>query len=213
MSALTQLFSRNLNAFKGSEGRALNNLFLGGPEGGAGTCPTSKASVVEHGNDLTGRRTIITLAGTTVTLTDDAGNGQYGGVKLYDFPLGLIHVKSCIVSGILTAGVTGTFIDNYDGFVGIGTITATTGATLTSTEQDIMQTTAISAGASDKLGVVSAFSTAAVLTESGARHLNGTATAIDAFLNFLVTDDATHTSGTATFAGKVIINWTNEGIL
>ncbi len=211
MSALTALLVRNFNVFNGGEGRALSNLFLGGPEGGAGTCPTSNASVVEHGNDLVGRRTEITLSGTTITITDDAGVAQYGGVKIYDFPLGLINVKSVIVSGLLTAGVTGTIIDNWDGDVAVGTVTATTGSTLTSTEADILPSTAVSAGASDKIGVVTAFPVPTALTESGARWLNGTATAIDAFLNFLIDDDATHTTGTATFAGKVIINWTNEG--
>ena len=43
------------------------------------------------------------------------------------------------------------------------------------------------------------------LTESGGRWLDGTATAKDLFLNLVVDDDASHTSGTGTFTGTVTI--------
>lgn len=155
--------------------------------------------------------TVLTCTATPVTITDDAGVAQYGGVKVYDFPSGLICVLGAVVSGELTAGVTGTIIDNWDGDVSLGTETATTGATLTGTEADIMQSVAVSAGAADKIGVVDAVSAAAALTESGARWIDGTTTAADVFLNFLIDDDATHTAGTAAFTGKVTLTWINLG--
>lgn len=179
---------------------------------GAGAKASASLSVTEYGDGVL-HKTVLETSGLTVTISDDAGVAQYGGVKVYDFPLGAICVVGCVVSGTLTAGVTGTITDNWDGDVALGTVTATTGATLTSTEADIMASTAVSAGASDKIGVVSAKSVATVLTESGARWLDGTATAKDMYLNFVIDDSATHTAGTATFVGKIEFIWMNIGTL
>lgn len=170
-----------------------------------GASPITSATAYEYGN--VARQTVIECNAVPVTITDDAGVAQYGGVKIYGFPEGMVLIKGAQVNGILTAGVTGTIIDNWDGDVALGTVTATTGATLTGTEANIMPSVSVSAGASDKLGVVDAVSVATALTESGARWLDGTATAIDMYLNFVIDDDATHTSGTASFTGTVVFNW------
>lgn len=179
---------------------------------GVGAKNGATVQVAENGIGPT-HQTVLTCTATTVTISDDAGVAQYGGVKVYDLPLGHIATLGAVVSGILTAGVTGTIIDNWDGDVALGTATATTGATLTGTEADIMQSVAVSAGASDKDGVVQAKSIATALTESGARWLDGTGTAKDVFLNFVIDDDATHTAGTATFTGTITLTWINLGTL
>lgn len=179
---------------------------------GVGAKNGSTVAAVEYGDGIL-HRTELTCTATTITITDDAGVAQYGGVKVYDFPLGAICVLGCVADGILTAGVTGTIIDNWDGDVALGTATATTGATLTGTEADIMQSVAVSAGAADKLGVVDAQSVATALTESGARWHDGTGTAKDMFLNFVIDDDATHTAGTATYTGTVEFIWMNIGTI
>lgn len=163
-------------------------------------------SAVERGNGIL-HKTILTCTATPVTISDDAGVAQYGGVKIYDFPAGMICTLGAVMSGSLTAGVTGTIINNWDGDCALGTATATTGNTLTGTEANILQSVAVSAGASDKIGVVDAVSVATALTESGARWLDGTDTAIDMYANFLIDDDATHTAGTATFTGTVTVTW------
>jgi len=172
---------------------------------GAGTVGVNTITAYEYGN--VAKKTVLECNGLVVTISDDAGVAQYGGVKAYDFPEGMLLIKGARVAGTLTAGTTGTIIDNWDGDVALGTVTATTGATLTGTEANIMQSVAVSAGASDKDGVVAAASVATALTESGARWLDGSTTAIDMFLNFVIDDDATHTAGTATFNGTVEINW------
>lgn len=169
-------------------------------------------TVAENGDSVI-HQTVLTCTALPVTISDDAAVAQYGGVQVYDFPLGLLNTLSAVVSGTLTAGVTGTIIDNWDGDVALGTVTATTGATLVSTEATIMQSVAVSAGASDKIGVVSASSVATALTESGARWIDGTATAADMFLNFVIDDDATHTAGTAAFTGTITVTWINGGVL
>jgi hypothetical protein len=166
----------------------------------------STVKVKEEGDDIW-HRTTLTCTATSITISDDAGVAQYGGVKVYDFPAGLIVTQAAVVTGTLTAGVTGTIIDNWDGDVSLGTATATTGATLTGTEADIMPSVAVSAGASDKLGVVDAVSVATALTEASERVFDGTATAKDLFLNFVIDDDATHTAGTATFTGTIVLVW------
>lgn len=179
---------------------------------GVGAKNGTSVTAVEYGDGVL-HKTVLTCTATPVTISDDAGVAQYGGVKIYDLPLGCIFTLGAVASGILTAGVTGTIIDNWDGDVALGTVTATTGATLVSTEADIMPSFAVSAGASDKLGVVSAMSVATQVTESAATHLDGTATAKDVFLNFVIDDDATHTAGTAAFTGVVTLSWMNMGTL
>lgn len=169
---------------------------------------SSVATVIAHeyGDDLA-RKTVLECSAVIVTISDDAGTAQYGGVQVYDFPQGMLLVKGVRISGILTAGTTGTIINNWDGDVAAGTVTATTGSTLTGTEANIMQSVAVSAGASDKDGVVTAASVATALTESGARWLDGSSTAINMFLNFVIDDETSHTAGTATFNGTIEFNW------
>lgn len=152
------------------------------------------------------RTTVLTLTATPITITDDAGTAQYGGVKIYDFPTGAICTMGGVVAGALTLGVTGTITDTWEGDVALGTATATTGATLTSTEADIIPSVAIAA-ATSKVAAIKAVPVATALTESGARWFDGTGTAKDLYLNFVIDDSATHTAGTGAFTGTVTLNW------
>jgi len=190
----------------GSLGNVLTSTVGVGAKNGTTVAVTEKGSGLLH-------QTVLTCTALPITITDDAGVAQYGGVKVYDLPLGAIVTVGAVVSGLLTAGVTGTIIDNWDGDVALGTATATTGATLTGTEADIIPSVAVSAGAADKIGVVSAVPVATALTESGARWFDGTGTAKDVFLNFVIDDDATHTAGTAAFTGVITLTWLNLGAL
>jgi hypothetical protein len=155
-------------------------------------------------------KTVLTCTALPITIADDAGVAQYGGVKVYDFPEGMLCTMGAVVSGSVTGGVTGTIIDTWSGAIALGTVTASTGATLVSTEADIMQSVAIAA-ATAKVAAIDAVSVATALTESGARWLDGTATAKDLFLNIAVADDASHTAGTVTFTGTVTITWLSLG--
>ena len=176
---------------------------------GVGAVAGTNVAVVEYGtNDI--HKTVITLTDEVITIADDAGVAQYGGKKIYDFPQGLLCTLGAVIDGQLTAGVTGTIIATWDGDVALGTATATTGATLTGTEADVLQSTATTTAVA-KVGVTDALSIATALTESGARWFDGTATAKDLYLNFVIDDDASHTAGTATFTGTVTIMWTIIG--
>ena len=172
-----------------------------GAKNGASVTASEKMGIMKH--------TRLTCIDTPITLTDDAGNGQYGGVKVYTFPEGLVNMAGAVVAGTFTT-LTGTFIATFASVVALGTVTATTGNTLTSTEADVMQSTA-NAAAVTNAAVVKAGNTATALTESGARWLDGTTTPVPVFLNFLVTDDVSHTSGTAKFTGTIDMYWFNLG--
>ncbi len=178
---------------------------------GVGSVPAAVATtVVATEKDGVIRKTKLTCTAVPITITDDAGVAQYGGVKLYEFPAGLLLTFGGVIDGALTAGVTGTIINTWNGDVALGTATATTGATLTGTEADILQSTATTQAVS-KVGVCDAITVATALTESGARWLDGTSTAKDLYLNFVIDDDATHTAGTATFTGTIEFLWTIIG--
>lgn len=146
-------------------------------------------------------RTVITLASTPVTLTDQPGVVLYGGVKIYDFPAGDIVVLGATAS--LTIAVGGNLIANADGDFGLGTATAGNDATLTGTEQNIIPSTSIPQLVASA-GAVSAVTTGTIAP------LDGTSSAIDLYANFLW-DDTDHNGGTMTASGTVTITWVNLG--
>jgi hypothetical protein len=167
-------------------------------------------AAAEYGDGVV-HKTVLTLTATPVTIADDAGVAQYGGTgKIYDFPEGLIMTLGAVIDGAVTLGTTGTIIATWAGGIALGTAAATTGATLVGTEADIMPEVDVAA-ATDSVATVDAVSAATALTESGARHLDGTATAKDMYLNLVVDDDASHTAGTGTFTGTVTVHWVNLG--
>lgn len=192
--------------------RKLVNLDQSSPIEEVGTVPDAvKAYVVatEYGDSLV-HRTVLTCTAVPISIADDAGVAQYGGVKLYTFPEGLIFTKGAIISGNLTLGVTGTIIDAFTGVNALGSATASTGATLIGTEATYLQSTA-NATAASKVAAISSVSVASDLGESSSRIVNGTSTPAPVFLNFAIADDASHTAGTGTFTGTVTISWEKIG--
>jgi hypothetical protein len=164
-------------------------------------------AVENFGNGVI-NRTKLTCTALPISISDDAGVAQYGGVQVYDFPVGLLCTLGCVINGDLT--LPAPFIDAFDGDVALGSATATTGATLTGTEADILQSTALTQ-ASSKVANCDAVTIATALTESGARWFDGTATAKDLFLNFVVDDNAAHTAETGHFTGTIEFLWANVG--
>lgn len=175
---------------------------------GVGQVPGAVADTVvatEYGNGLY-NRTKLTCTAVPISVADDAGVAQYGGVKLYTFPEGIINLQGAVLSGALTMGVTGTFINTYTGVIALGSATAGTGATLVTTEATWLQSTAMST-ASSKVAATSAFPVATQLTESGARWYDGHSTAAPLWLNVAIADDATHTAGSGTWTGVITLIW------
>lgn len=180
--------------------------------GTAGTVPAAVAGTVvatEYGDNLM-HKTVLTCTAVPISVTDDAAVAQYGGVKVYTFPEGLISTFGAIISGDLTLGATGTIIDAFTGVNALGSVTASTGATLVSTEATWLQSTA-NATAAAKVAAISSVSIATALTETAGRIYDGTTTPGPVFLNFAIADDVTHTSGTGTFTGVITILWAHIG--
>jgi len=175
---------------------------------GVGVIPDAvKPYVVaaESGNGVL-NRTILTCTAVPLSVADDAGQAQYGGVKLYTFPQGIVYVQGAVLNGNLTMGVTGTFIDAFTGVIALGSATAGTGTTLVTTEATWLQSTAMST-ASSKVAATAAFPVATQITEAGARWYDGHTTAGPVFLNVAIADDASHTAGTGTWTGVVTMIW------
>ena len=153
-------------------------------------------------------KTVLKFTDVAIALVDEAGVVAYKGTKVYDFPAGAISVLGAHADLALTkssAGVNAT----WDGDFSLGTVTASNNATLSSTEQNLIPTTPTPqavAGVTTAKGVATA-------TEAF-KVLDGTATAIDAYLNFLVDDadhDVTGTPCNLIVNGEVTIFWYNLG--
>lgn len=175
---------------------------------GLGTCIASKNATCTETGDGAVHKTVITLASTPVTLADNAGVVAYGGQKLYDFPEGLILIHGAVADLDLALSAAGVNAD-WDGDVGVGSVTASNNATLSSTEQNVIPTTATPQAAAS-VTTADAVSTA---TEA-VTVLDGTSTAADLFLNFLVDDadhDVTSTPTNILATGTITLIWSQAG--
>lgn len=159
--------------------------------------------VADEAGDGIVHRTVLTLTETPITLTDYAGDGQAGGVKLYDFPAGDIHIMGAVIDADITL-VGAQWVDTAQGDVGLGSVTKGDGTALVTAEQDIIATTEIAALVA-QAGPINAQSVAAK-TEAKAGG-----TDLDLFLNVRIDDDAAHITATGTVTGTVTITWINLG--
>lgn len=189
--------------------RALKSLYdyLDGKSTG-GDVPAVTGLTVSHDGAGPYRKTTLTFTDVAMALTDNAGVIAYVGTKVYDFPDGAILFLGAKADLALTKSSTGVNAD-WDGDFSLGTVTASNNASLSSTEQDLIPTTATpqaAAGATTAKGVSTS-------TEA-CKVLDGTGTAKDVYLNFLV-DDADHNvAGTACNLianGTVTLHWVNLG--
>lgn len=146
--------------------------------------------------------TTLTLSGLAVTMTDAGAAGCHGSAPLLTFPEGNIVILGAVTDLAIVAGAGG--IGDTAAVVGaIGsTATATDNATLTSTEANIVPSTA--GTLTDGAGNVDGQSTAPVT-------LDGTASAAVARLNLAVPDADSSASDTLTVTGTVTITWLNTG--
>jgi len=169
---------------------------------GDGVKNGSTVSVAEYG-DSGVHKTVFTLTNTPIALADDAGVGQYGGVKLYDMPAGNHLFLGAVIDANLTLTET-AWKDTAEGDVGLGTSLVTDGNALATTEQNIIPTTAIAAMTA-QAGPINAGSTApATIAAAGGADT-------DIFLNVRIDDDAAHAAGGGFINGTVTLVWANLG--
>jgi hypothetical protein len=173
---------------------------------GAGTVPASVSgtiSATEYG-DGAFHKTVLTLTAVPVTMRDTE---QGGGVKIYGFPLG--YTQRLGASGTIAVTTTSELATTLNTGVtcnwGVGSTTQAN-ATVATTEQDFVNVTAFTASAT--VDVAGADATGVGVGVLAA--LDGTSTAVDAFLNLAVagaTDiDA---DATVTVSGTINIAWMN----
>lgn len=162
-------------------------------------------TVQEYGNGVF-NKTVLTFTNLPLTVRDTQVGG---GVKVYDFPAGRIQrmggsgsiamTTTSVLASTLNAGVTCNW--------GMGSTTQAS-ATLATTEQDFLQVTNITSSATINVaGAASNAPGAAVLAA-----LDGTATAIDLFLNVAVaTATDIDADATVLINGTATILWANAG--
>lgn len=142
------------------------------------------------------QRLRFNLTNVAIAVTDTGGvNGGQGSLKITDFIPGLVSILGAVTNCAITAaagiGATAAVVAS------VGTAAAGAGdATLTGTEADIIPSTACTLTAS--AGVFDGEATTPAL-------FNGTATAIDAYLNFAVPDAGITANSTITVTGYVDI--------
>ena len=144
----------------------------------------------------------IPLSALAVTMTDATTAGSHGSKKVFTFPAGNIQVTGATTD--LTIARVGTALTATSAVVGsLGSVTVSTAdATLTSTEANIIPSTAatLTSGA----GVFDGNSTASVT-------LNGTVTPVDVYLNFATPDAGSTGNDALTVNGNIYITYVNLG--
>ncbi len=179
---------------------------------GVGAKNGAAVAAVENGIDPI-HETVLTCTALTFDMADDAAQGQYGGVKVYDFPAGAIMVLGAVMDGDFTA--VEPWLDAWEGDVGLGTAVATDHNAVLATASNILGLSDISQATALVAPINAALPTPTTLVESGANWLDGTNTAIDCFLNVLADDDDgnTATTGAMKFTGTITITWINLGAI
>ena len=169
---------------------------------GVGAVNGAALSAVEYGDAVT-HKTVITVTGLSVTMTDAGAAGCHGSHKVYDFPAGVIQLLGAVCDLSVTAGAGG--IANGAAVVAsLGSVTAgTNNATLTSTEADMVDSTAATLTAG-----VGAFDGHGSLVATG---FDGHTTPVDVFLNLAVPDADSSASDTITVSGTITLTWINTG--
>ena len=185
--------------------RRLKTIYILSADDGAGVIPATSngVTVAEYGSGVI-HKSVFTLSGVSVTMTDATTAGCHGSIKLADLPVGLIKYIGGTAS--LTIARVGTAISATAAVVAsVGSVTtATDNAALTTTEADLIPSTAapLTAGVG---AVAGKYATAA-----GA-ILDGTSTPVDFFLNFAIPDADCTGSDALTVNGTVTLVWANLG--
>ncbi len=170
---------------------------------GIGAKDGETVAAVEQGCSGVIHKTVLTLTNTPIVLTDDAGQGQYGSIKLYDMPAG----NNVFLGATIDADLTLTdeaWTDAAEGDVGLGTTAVTNGDALATTEQDIIATTAIAAMTAQSGPIDASSASIGIFGAAGAADT-------DIYLNVRIDDAEAHNTDGGTITGTVTLVWANFG--
>lgn len=188
-----------LQAYKKASGGSLEYVEIPVGLSSAPGVPTIVSGVTSSEESGAIRRTTFTLTALPIPIVDHTVAGSHGGVQLYTFPRGLTQIFGGKTSLTLTGD--GTSIAANAAFVSsVGTVVvAIDNATLTTTEADIVPSTACT--------LSSSAGTASGITATAPGLFDGSSTAKAAFLNFACPDAGTSADGVLTVSGTVTIAW------
>lgn len=196
----------SLNTDLGTILQDMNEALATGPipsgTGNGAVNPSQGITAAEYGGGVV-HKTVLSLAATQVTVGNTTGV-SFGGLKLYDFPEGRILVLG--VTADLDFDWSGQDIAaDGSGDFSLGT-TITSDATLSTTDVDLLPSTALTdpfvAGVGEGKGALAA-----------SAQFDGTTTAKDLNLNLII-DDADVADGASdvvTVSGTVTVTWINLG--
>lgn len=146
-------------------------------------------------------QTVLTLDNVAQTVTNGT---EYQGTKIYDFPEGRINVLgvTATLQQKTTSAVASTLNASSTGAISLGSATASN-VSLTGTMVDFLPSTAFTSSAT-----INVAGTAVTAALAAAAQFNGTATAIDLYLNtaYATTTDV-DADATQTISGTVTITW------
>lgn len=185
--------------------KALRN-FYDWLEGGSGAIASVTGLAVREEGAGPLRKTVLSFTNVAFAMQDNAGVVAYRGLKVYDFPDGSIKIFGATANLALTKSSAGVNAD-WDGDFGVGTTVADNTNTLATTEQNIIPTTATPQA-------VAGVSSAKGRNAADIAPFDGTGTAIDLYLNFLVDDadhDVTTTPCDLIVNGELTVVWANLG--
>ncbi len=165
---------------------------------GVGLIVTDKCTAVEGGDGVLHQTTLtFTLGGTDLNLAD----GDHGtGIKVYDFPAGSIQILGATCNAVVTStnaeGGGATFP------MALGSAVGADDNTLTSTEADIIPSTAIAGGSAKDFHATLA--APILLSNAGGANL-------DLYVNAAITAAVATGAVVITVTGTVTITWINVG--
>lgn len=144
-------------------------------------------------------KTVITFTNVNVPTVDAGAAGAQASLKIYDFPEGLIQYVAGVENLTVTkvgAGIAATSTV----IASVGTAVAAADLTLTGTEADLIPSGSVTLVAgTGAITSVSATANTAVF--------DGTATAKDAYLNFVVDATGSTANDALTVSGTITLAW------
>lgn len=169
-------------------------------------------TAVERGDGYQ-HQTVLTLASTPLQLNGGATNTiQYGGVKIYDFPEGLIQIDGCLAAvTIAMAGAMSAYFNNGtpEGDLSVGSSIADSAEALGSSDTSDDDMVGAFAFTMTDYAVAAAVKGLSDQVTAAALRQNGTATAVDGNLNAVVDADEMASIGAIILlvSGTIILNW------
>lgn len=186
-------------------GRSGKDVTIGGvvkTTVGNGTIVTDKCTTVEGGDGVL-HQTIVTFTLTGAHDLDMADDDHGTGIKVYDFPAGSIQILGATCNAIATSVNTGAGGGTYP--MALGSAVGADDNTLTSTEADIIPSTAITGGTGSTASDFHATLAAPIL------FVNAGGADLDLYCNAAITAAVAEGAVTIAVTGTATITWINMG--